>query len=421
MLTVNKDKLCDNELICAGFRLCEEIVRDGYEAYLVGGCVRDILLDQQIHDVDVATNMPLDKLKAKFYWHDNNGEKHGTILVNFAGHYIETTQFRTDGNYSDGRHPDDVEFGQSFEEDTKRRDFTINAMGIDYTGKIVDYQHGQDDIAQCLIRTVGDPYERFKEDALRMIRAIRFAARFGFVIEHNTAQAIKDLKENIELVARERIGEEIKKAISYGTAAFKNFVDLLDKSGLALIIGQGLVNWSKTEKLIDRYRNEIADNTIPVCREDIENLMLVFMLEPSRDLDNAVKAFRYDNKLLGLLKYIRQYKDLGTADVFSKKNFVRLVKASTSPHFSLFLNYMRTLALFELSDFELQGIAHVAESLEKIHDFVADAMAKCGYTGKTYGEVLAKFEEWYCYETWHLKQPDEHMIRMFIMAHIIKD
>ena len=94
MLTVNKKKLCNNELVHAGFRLCEEINRYGYEAYLVGGCVRDILMDKHIHDVDIATNMPINELKDKFYWHDNNGEKHGTILVNFAGHYIETTQFQ---------------------------------------------------------------------------------------------------------------------------------------------------------------------------------------------------------------------------------------------------------------------------------------------------------------------------------------
>ena len=137
MLTVNKKKLCDNELVHAGFRLCEEINRYGYEAYLVCGCVRDILMNKNIHDVDVATNMPIDELKDKFYWHDNNGEKHGTILVNFAGHYIETTQFRADGNYSDGRHPDSVEFSKSFEEDTKRNQMFSKLIELVKTGKSI--------------------------------------------------------------------------------------------------------------------------------------------------------------------------------------------------------------------------------------------------------------------------------------------
>lgn len=162
------------------------------------------------------------ELKDKFYWHDNNGEKHGTILVNFAGHYIETTQFRADGNYSDGRHPDSVEFSKSFEEDTKRRDFTINAIGLDADGKIVDFQNGQKDIEAGIIRAVGDPVARFNEDALRILRALRFASRFMFTIEWNTARAIQETKHKLTLIARERIGDEIRKASEYGDTQFEH-------------------------------------------------------------------------------------------------------------------------------------------------------------------------------------------------------
>ena len=137
----------------AGMQLCESIHRHGYEAYLVGGCVRDIVMENigviakaNIHDVDIATNMPIEQLRKFYTTADNNGEAHGTILVKSGDTYFEVTQFRTDGVYSDGRHPDSVNFTKSFKEDTARRDFTINAMGIDYDGNVIDYNGGIEDI-----------------------------------------------------------------------------------------------------------------------------------------------------------------------------------------------------------------------------------------------------------------------------------
>lgn len=409
ILTVNKKKLCDNELVHAGFRLCEEINRFGYEAYLVGGCVRDMLMNEEVHDADVATNMPIDELKDKFYWHDNNGEKHGTILVNFTGHYIETTQFRADGKYSDGRHPDSVEFSKSFEEDTKRRDFTINAIGIDYQGTIVDFQNGQADIEQRVIRAVGNAEERFNEDALRMIRAIRFAARFNFSIEQHTYNAISKLKHNINFVARERIGEEIKKAASYGAEAFERFISLLNELNVSSLISQSLINFDDAQILLHRYNTEPKDD-MPMTKSESVDLLLCFVLAHAKNVQSAVTALRYDNKLLSLLKFIKQYQYFGITNVFGEKVLAQLVKASTSKHFSVFLNYMRTFCLFKLSDAELYDIAQLAHALEDIHEFVAEEMQKLGYSGVKYGEVLNKFTEWYCYRYRMLRPTEQEII-----------
>ena len=402
MLTVNKKKLCNNELIHAGFRLCEEINRYGYEAYLVGGCVRDILMNKQIHDVDVATNMPIDELKDKFYWHDNNGEKHGTILVNFAGHYIETTQFRADGNYSDGRHPDSVEFSKSFEEDTKRRDFTINAIVLDADGKIVDFQNGQKDIEAGIIRAVGDPVARFNEDALRILRALRFASRFMFTIEWNTARAIQETKHKLTLIARERIGDEIRKASEYGDTQFNYFVNLLIQYGLTDIIEPcKCVDWQKAKLLIGRYIEEKSEHYLhAIRRQEYADLMLAFVIAHSPNVPAVIQEFRYDNKLFGLMKFIKEYQDLGWSSSFTVSNVYRLTKASKSEHFRTYLRYMHSHYTMTLTSEQIRRLHKANKELVKYHDYITQKIVDRGYTGKDYGDALRKYEEYICWKVY---------------------
>ncbi len=194
--------------------LMGSITKRGYEAYIVGGAVRDIVMgSSDIHDVDIATNMPIDELKLNFKTYEyGGGEKHGTVIVVMDSlHSFEVTQFRTESTYSDGRRPDAVSFTSSFKEDTCRRDFTINAMGIDVNGNLIDYHGGQEDIINKVLRTVGDPSERFTEDALRMVRAIRFAAKFGCKIHPDTFDAIKKNRDLIDNVSRERVRDELIK------------------------------------------------------------------------------------------------------------------------------------------------------------------------------------------------------------------
>jgi tRNA nucleotidyltransferase/poly(A) polymerase len=203
------------------------------EAYIVGGAVRDSLMNRIASDIDIATNVPMDKIESLFPTHDIGKNKvFGIVVVEYKDDHFEVAQFRTDGEYSDGRRPDNVVLGVTFEEDTKRRDFTINSMGLRKDYGVIDYHNGKCDIKNQIIRTVGDPKERFAEDYLRMLRAIRFASRMDFVIENDTMEAIQELAHNITKVAQERIAKELFKMAEQTGERFAYSMELLKTSNL---------------------------------------------------------------------------------------------------------------------------------------------------------------------------------------------
>ena len=183
----------------------------GFEAFVVGGAVRDLLRGAPVHDWDITTSALPEQTKAVFchYRLIETGIKHGTVTVLLEDTPLEITTYRTEGIYSDHRRPDKVEFTPSLTQDLKRRDFTVNAMAYHPNVGVVDLFGGQADLSRRIIRCVGDPDQRFNEDALRMLRALRFAARFGFSIEAETAAAIHRNKELLTHVAAERIREEL--------------------------------------------------------------------------------------------------------------------------------------------------------------------------------------------------------------------
>lgn len=220
--------------LVAAIRLCELIISEGYKAYIVGGFVRDLIIynDADYSDIDIATNMPIDILNKKFKVQSNNGESHGTVLVKSFDFYFEVTQFRTESTYADGRRPDKVEFVLSFREDTKRRDFTINAFGLESDFHVIDYHKGISDIKNKLIRCVGDPDTRFSEDYLRMLRALRFAAKFNFAVEEKTMTSIMKHSENIKKISRERIHSELTKVCKFDNSQIKYFYKLLSVTGM---------------------------------------------------------------------------------------------------------------------------------------------------------------------------------------------
>lgn len=185
----------------------------GEEAFFVGGCVRDLLLGRRPKDWDVCTSSPPEKTAALFPRSYPTGIKHGTITVISGGKPLEVTTFRLDGPYEDGRHPDYVEFVTNLESDLSRRDFTMNAMAMDAQGKISDPFGGCRDLEGRLIRCVGDPETRFREDALRILRAFRFSAELGFEIENNTLEAAKGLAPRVSGLAAERIQAELCKTL----------------------------------------------------------------------------------------------------------------------------------------------------------------------------------------------------------------
>lgn len=186
----------------------------GYQAYMVGGAVRDFLLGNVPHDIDVASSASPQQVKALFKRTVDTGIDHGTVLVLLDGEGIEVTTFRTDGRYSDNRRPDSVEFVQSLEEDLKRRDFTINAMAMTENLDIIDPYGGTADLHKHIIRAVGDPDQRFQEDALRMLRAVRFSGQLDFVIEEKTVHSIQRHAPLIQSIAVERLKAELDKVFT---------------------------------------------------------------------------------------------------------------------------------------------------------------------------------------------------------------
>ena len=185
----------------------------GYEAYVVGGCVRDSLLGREPEDWDVTTSATPQEVKSLFSHTVDTGIQHGTVTVLLRGETCEITTYRIDGNYADGRHPDQVTFTSSLLEDLKRRDFTINAMAYSSESGLVDEFDGLGDLGRGVIRAVGDPRARFEEDALRMMRAIRFAAQLGYEIEEETRAAIRSLSQNLQKVSAERVRAELDKIL----------------------------------------------------------------------------------------------------------------------------------------------------------------------------------------------------------------
>ena len=185
----------------------------GFSAYAVGGCVRDTLLHTTPHDWDICSNAPAETVMQLFEQVIPTGIKHGTVTVMMDAEAVEVTTFRTESGYQDHRHPAKVEFVQTLEEDLKRRDFTINAMCFAANGSVIDLYGGQEDLKNHLIRCVGDPDHRFKEDALRMLRAMRFASTLGFSIEKKTGDAIHRNKELLQFVSKERIQMELSKML----------------------------------------------------------------------------------------------------------------------------------------------------------------------------------------------------------------
>jgi len=229
-------------------RAAEDIVRTlrnaGQVAYFAGGCVRDLLLGVEPKDFDVATDAPPERVMALFRRTEQVGAQFGVVLVRSRGIQIEVATFRTDGHYADGRHPDSVEFGNEFD-DARRRDFTINGMYFDpASGRFIDHVGGRADLKDKLIRAIGDPELRFQEDHLRLLRAVRFAARLGFAIHDDTFAAIKRHAHRLPAISPERVRKELRLILCHPARA--DGWRLLVDSGLSDTIVGG-VTWSPSE------------------------------------------------------------------------------------------------------------------------------------------------------------------------------
>lgn len=249
----------------------------GYEAFAVGGCVRDSILARRPEDWDITTPAKPEEIKRLFRRTVDTGIEHGTVTVIIGKDSYEVTTYRVDGAYEDGRHPKEVRFTSRLEEDLQRRDFTINAMAYNDDVRLVDVFGGMKDLNHHLIRCVGDPRERFSEDALRILRAVRFSAQLNFPIEPDTAEAIKELAPTLEKISAERIQAElVKLLVSPHPERIRDAYEL----GITKVI---LPEWDAmagVEQNTPHHRYDVAEHTIRamkyVKRDKILRLTMLF-------------------------------------------------------------------------------------------------------------------------------------------------
>lgn len=277
----------------AAGRIIETLNAHGYEAYVVGGCVRDSLLGRTPEDWDITTSAKPQEVKALFRRTIDTGILHGTVTVMEERVGYEVTTYRIDGEYEDGRHPKTVEFTRNLLEDLKRRDFTINAMAYSAREGLVDAFGGMEDLKKRCIRCVGNPNDRFSEDALRILRAIRFCAQLDFRMEENTRKALRAIAPNLAKVSRERIAVELTKLLASGCP-----------EQIGMVYQQGIAPY------ISRTFEQAGERL-----KDLEKLSLLspkkhlryagfLRMEASSDAAKILKELKMDNETIRRVKVL---------------------------------------------------------------------------------------------------------------------
>lgn len=255
--------------------IIDTIQSAGFEAYVVGGCVRDSILGRKPEDWDITTSARPEQVKALFRRTIDTGIQHGTVTVMLDKEGFEVTTYRVDGKYEDSRHPKEVTFTPNLEEDLKRRDFTINAMAYNDTEGLIDIFGGLTDIEAGLIRCVGDPEERFGEDALRIMRAIRFSAQLGYKIHEDTEAAIRKLAPTLQKISAERIQVELTKLlISPHPDILRNAYDM----GVTKVILPEFDTMMETPQNHPHHKYNVGEHTLHAIME----------IEPRKDLRYAM-------------------------------------------------------------------------------------------------------------------------------------
>ena len=271
--------------------IIERLKEHGFEGFAVGGCVRDSLLKKTPTDWDITTDALPEDMKKIFKKTFDTGIAHGTVTVLMDGVGYELTTYRIDGNYSDGRHPDSVSFSKNLSEDLCRRDFTINAMAYSHNKGIVDLFDGRKDLQNGIIRAVGDAKKRFDEDALRMLRAVRFAAQLGFKIDDDTFEAIRERAKLLSKVSKERIFVELNKSLC---GDFAQNIKMVYTSGLYRYIGKEFAKLD--ESIYDFYPRKFPNKKHmywAVFLENIENVEAVKKILFELKSDNATRNNTY--------------------------------------------------------------------------------------------------------------------------------
>lgn len=330
-----------------------KLKENGYQAYVVGGAVRDFLMGKTPHDYDLTSDAPPSQISDVFkdFYQEHSGEKHGTIRVIIDHKPIEITTFRCDEGYTDYRRPDNVEFVKDVYIDSKRRDFSINAFYYS-EGHIYDFHEGLEDLNNKVIKTIGNPSARFHEDALRILRAIRFSAKLGYEIESKTKTALLDCKEELNLIAKERILIELKEISS--TSNF--FIDIKEYFPIFKLI----------IPCLDKIGNSIDDiyNFDTKSYGDyIASLSALFSL---REINNDFMPWRLfikmDNESINAIKTLIKLKDINFNNSFDDDYINGLILLSKPVDINVFKNYL--INLYNLKRFKNDDIDSILNRVD---------------------------------------------------------
>lgn len=330
-----------------------KLKENGYQAYVVGGAVRDFLMGKTPHDYDLTSDALPSQISDVFkdFYQEHSGEKHGTIRVIVDHKPIEITTFRCDEGYTDYRRPDNVEFVKDVYIDSKRRDFSINAFYY-FEGHIYDFHEGLEDLNNKVIKTIGNPSTRFHEDALRILRAIRFSAKLGYEIESKTKTALLDCKEELNLIAKERILTELKEISSTSNffrdikeyfPIFKLIIPCLDKIGNSI--------------------DDIYNFDIKSYGDYIASLSALFSL---REINNDFMPWRLfikmDNESINAIKTLIKLKDINFNNSFDDDYINGLILLSKPVDINVFKNYL--INLYNLKRFKNDDIDSVLNRVD---------------------------------------------------------
>lgn len=287
--------------------------KGGYEAYVVGGCVRDYLMGIKPHDYDITTSALPQQVKSLFKHTVDTGIQHGTVTVVENGECFEVTTFRVDGEYKDNRHPESVSFTDKLSGDLSRRDFTVNAIAYSPNSGFVDMFGGMEDIKSRVIRGVGEPDLRFKEDALRMMRALRFSAQLDFDIEDKTLEAVSDNAELIKNISVERIREELFKL-------------LLSENNdrLKLMYNSGLLDYiiPQLKAVLAEAGDELYSRLNSLSKNIALRLAYLFGNLGGAEVKNVLKELRTDNKTIKLAALLADNRAYCVGDSYSMRRLI---------------------------------------------------------------------------------------------------
>ncbi|MCX8721117.1 MULTISPECIES: CCA tRNA nucleotidyltransferase [unclassified Lactobacillus] len=289
------------QIFVAAFPVLEKLEEAGFEAYFVGGSIRDLLLKRHIHDIDIASSAYPEEVKRLFPKTIDTGIKHGTVTVLYNGSSYEITTFRTESGYQDFRRPDHVTFVRSLKEDLKRRDFTINALAMNTKGEIVDLFNGLDDLHHHLIKAVGDPLERFHEDALRMMRAVRFMSQLQFDLEGQTEEAIRQLHYLLPKISIERIRDEFVK-MGTGPNSRKAFAVFLDTK-----LSEGAPDFAGKKDLLAIYPSLKFD---PILESSLWAVIIILLKIANNEIGQFMRDWKNSNAMTSKVEKIVDLFDL---------------------------------------------------------------------------------------------------------------